>query len=172
MVSPGQGLLPGCRELGAVEDRGVLAQHRGPRMGRVRPPDATGGATLEVSDMLSLCEGSQETVSVHFLSCRHCHPPVLLQARSLSFPKSGLLTGLHPPPRWLGRGMCPDRAPGIRRKAGQELLLGTVTCVCVQRKAAIAAHCSSCVITARPEAPAQPVPPHSHTSQKSSVLWR
>lgn len=87
-------------------------------MGCVRPPDAKGGATLEVNDILSSARtcpgaapvGSQETVECalallsDFLSCRHFHPPALLRALLFGFSEvRDCLQGcIHLPGGWAG----------------------------------------------------------------------
>lgn len=124
----------GAESQGLWENRGVLAQHRGPRMGSVRPPDAKGGATLEANDVLSLCKDLSRSSTCVFpgnnsvCACIALRPPVLQTLSpsggssrpcSLAFLKSrvfgfsevpGSLQGCVPPPWWLGWGLCLDSA--------------------------------------------------------------
>lgn len=94
-------------------------------MGSVRPPDAKGGATLDASDVLSLCKdlsrsstsGSQETVecALALLSDLLSADTVTLgrQLQALLFGFSdarGSLQGCIPPPWWRGWGLCLDSA--------------------------------------------------------------
>lgn len=85
--------------------------------------DVKGGATLEVSDILSFCKDlSRSSISgfpgdsrAHacsaLLSCKHHHTPAAVPRPALwLFQSLGELTGLHPTSLVAGLGMCLDGA--------------------------------------------------------------